>query len=374
MTGRALDGLLVVAIEQAVAAPTCTVRLADAGARVIKIEREGGETARHYDRAVLGTSAYFAWLNRGKESTVLDLKSVDDIALMERMVAKADVFIQNLAPGAAARIGNGFDAKSLSGRFPRLVAIDIVGYGQDTPYKDMRAYDMLVQAESGVCSVTGTPDTPSKVGVSIADIMTGMNAHSVVLEALIQRGITGKGKSIEMSMFDSMADLMSVPLLHKEYAGSDTGRHGLQHASIYPYSGFKCNDGEIIIAIQTAAEWRRFCAGVLLRAELADDQRFIDNPIRVKNRAVLGSEITAVTSKISCAQMIDRLEANQIAWGRLSTVADVTQHPALRSMKSTLANGEEFNVPRPAGRDEFTPGPVPQTGEHTDSIRAEFRV
>ena len=197
---KPLDGLLVIAVEQAVAAPTCTVRLADAGARVIKVERAGGETARHYDRAVHGTSAYFAWLNRGKESAVLDLKADGDLALLERMVARADVFIQNLAPGASARMG--FGAADLVARHPRLIAVDIVGYGQDTAYREMKAYDLLVQAESGICSVTGSPEAPAKVGVSIADVGTGMTAHAAVLEALIARGISGRGKAIEIAMFD----------------------------------------------------------------------------------------------------------------------------------------------------------------------------
>ena len=215
-----LSGLLVVAIEQAVAAPLCTMRLADGGARVIKIERSEGETARHYDKAVKGMSAYFTWLNRGKESAVLDLKNTDDLALVHRMVAQADVFIQNMAPGATARLD--LDAAKLVERHPRLIVVDIVGYGQTTPYRDMRAYDMLVQAESGLCAVTGTDDTPSKVGVSAADIATGMNAHAAILEALIAREKTGRGQAIEIAMFDGMADWMTVPLLHLEHAQRDT--------------------------------------------------------------------------------------------------------------------------------------------------------
>ena len=218
----ALSGLFVVTIEQAVAAPMCTLRLADAGARVVKIERPEGDTARHYDRSVKGVSAYFAWLNRGKESAVLDLKDAGDLAVAHRMVARADVFVQNLAPGASARLGLG----ARLARHPRLIVVDIVGYGQDTPYREMRAYDMLVQSESGICAVTGTPDTPSKVGVSVADIATGMNAHAAVLEALIARDKTGRGRAIEVAMFDGMADWMAVPLLHLEHEGRETRATG----------------------------------------------------------------------------------------------------------------------------------------------------
>jgi itaconate CoA-transferase len=230
MTNQPLSGLTVIAIEQAVAAPMCTVRLADAGARVIKIERPEGETARNYDRAVKGTSAYFAWLNRGKESAVLDLKAKDDRAILETMLGGADVLVQNLTPGALDRLG--LTPAYISEHFPRLISVSILGYGQDTAYADMKAYDMLVQAESGLCAVTGTPETPSKIGVSAADIATGMNAHAAILEALIARALTGKGRSIEVSMFDSIADWMAVPLLHFEHQGTETGRFGLSHASI----------------------------------------------------------------------------------------------------------------------------------------------
>jgi len=245
MSDLPLSGLLVVALEQAVAAPLCTVRLADAGARVIKIERAGGETARGYDSAVQGSSAYFTWLNRGKESAVLDLKGAD-LGLLYAMLARADVLVQNLIPGALARLG--LTPEVLATRFPRLIAVSINGYGQDTAYAPMRAYDMLVQAESGLCAVTGTPDTPSKIGVSAADIATGMTAQAAVLEALIARGKTGLGQQIEIAMFDAMADWMTVPLLHYEQAGRETLRHGLSHASIYPYRPFACADGSLIVA------------------------------------------------------------------------------------------------------------------------------
>jgi crotonobetainyl-CoA:carnitine CoA-transferase CaiB-like acyl-CoA transferase len=368
-----LDNILVVAIEQAVAAPLATARLADGGARVIKIERAEGETARHYDRTVKGTSAYFAWLNRGKESAVLDLKSPQDLAVAHEMVAHADVFVQNLAPGAAVRLSLG--AHDLVARHPRLIAVEIVGYGQDTKASGMRAYDMLVQAESGLCAVTGTADVPSKVGVSVADIATGMNAHAAILEALLERGRTGKGKAIEIAMFDAMADWMTVPLLHLEHAGRETARHGLSHASIYPYAPYRCTDGSVIISIQNPAEWKRFCAVMLERPELVNDPRFADNPARVRNRDVLDAEIVPAFAGLTLAQAIERLERGDIAWGRISQLRDLSAHPALRRIDGVLPDGEGFTLPRPAGRSgNDGPKRVPGLGEHSEAIRAEFAV
>jgi crotonobetainyl-CoA:carnitine CoA-transferase CaiB-like acyl-CoA transferase len=364
-----LTGLLVVAIEQAVAAPVCTVRLADAGARVIKIERETGDTARHYDRAVHGTSAYFAWLNRGKQSAVLDIKADADRALVEAMVSQADVFVQNLAPGAAARLGLG--AADLVARYPRLIAVEIVGYGQDTPARDMRAYDMLIQAESGLCAVTGTAETPVKVGVSLADVATGMTAHAAVLEALIERGLTGKGKAIEIAMFDTMADLMSVPLLHHDYAHRDTPRVGLSHAAIYPYAAYSCLDGEVVAVVQSPQEWVRFCAKVLRRPELTHDPRFADNPARVANRGALDAIIRPVFASRTQAGMIAMLEEADLPWSRVSTVADLSSHPALRRMEGAVAGGR-FSAPASALRRDLVAGLVPELGQHTDLIRAEF--
>lgn len=364
-----LEGLLVVAIEQAVAAPTCTLRLADAGARVIKIERAEGETARHYDKAVHGTSAYFAWLNRGKESVVLDIKDTGDRDLIERMVAKADVFVQNLAPGAASRLGLG--AAELAGRYPRIIALDIVGYRQDSDYRDMRAYDMLVQAESGICAVTGTPDQAVKVGVSMADVATGMNAHAAILEALIERSITGQGRAIEVAMFDAMADMMTVPLLHLECAGRETPRTGLAHASIYPYGSFSCRDGEIVIVVQNPAEWKRLCNFVLKRPELVEDPRFADNPARVRNRAALGDIIAGILSSTPRADAIKALEANALAWSNVSTVADLSRHPALRRIALEVPGATFEGVGSPLRR-EIKDGPVPSLGQHTQAIRREF--
>jgi crotonobetainyl-CoA:carnitine CoA-transferase CaiB-like acyl-CoA transferase len=370
---KPLQGLVVIAIEQAVAAPLCTVRLADAGARVIKIERLEGETARNYDATVQGMSAYFVWLNRGKESTALDLKSDGDLALLHRMVAKADVLVQNLAPGAIDRLG--LASRELADKFPQLIMVNIVGYGQDTAYANMRAYDMLVQAESGICSVTGTPDQPCKVGVSAADIATGMNAYAAILEALIERQQIGRGRVIEIAMFDGMADWMAVPMLHFEHAGQETGRHGLAHASIYPYRPFVCKSGgAVVISIQQNSEWSRFCSQVLERPELFSDMRFTSNSSRVANRTALDAEIEPIFASMDCEEAIRRLEAAQIAWGRLTEACDLPQHPALRHMKVALPTGETIIVPRPSGWDGRRSGlpKVPALGADTDKIRAEF--
>jgi crotonobetainyl-CoA:carnitine CoA-transferase CaiB-like acyl-CoA transferase len=370
---KPLEGLFVVSIEQAVAAPLCTVRLADAGARVVKIERPEGETARHYDAAVQGMSAYFVWLNRGKESAVLDLKSKSDLALLHRMVGKADVLVQNLAPGAIDRLG--LSAAIVAERFPSLIAVNIVGYGQDTSYATMRAYDMLVQAESGICAVTGTPDTPSKVGVSAADIATGMNAHAAILEALLARGKTGRGRVIEISMFDGMADWMAVPLLHYEHAGRETGRYGLAHASIFPYRPYPCRDGKaVVVAIQQNGEWKRFCETVLRRGDLLSDERFANNVSRVADREALDREIEPIFATMDSAEAIRRLEAARIAWGRVSKVGDLPRHKALRRTEVSLPNGKHVAVPAPAGRPRGLGNvpAVPALGADTDRIRAEF--
>ena len=367
----ALDGILVVAIEQAVAAPMCTVRLADAGARVIKIERAEGETARNYDSAVKGISAYFAWLNRGKESAVLNLKDKDDLSLLRQMLGKADVFVQNLSPGAMERMGLGPDV--ITKDFPRLISLSILGYGQDTPYAKMRAYDMLVQAESGLCAVTGTPETPVKIGVSAADIATGMNAHAAILEALIKRGQTGKGQQIEMAMFDGMADWMAVPLLHYEHTGKETGRFGLSHASIYPYRPFECADGAVIVAVQNNAEWLRLCEIVLQRPDLKQRGDFETNALRVKNRAALDAEIEPEFANLIVDDAIERLKSGTVAYARYTALRDLGTHPALRRTKVTLPDGQVVTVPRPAGRgDDFHTAPVPGLGQQTDAVRAEF--
>ena len=371
MNTGALDGILVVAIEQAVAAPTCTVRLADAGARVIKIEREVGETARNYDEVVDGNSANFVWLNRGKESAVLDLKSQSDLAVLRRMLKKADVLVQNLSPGALGRMG--FTSEVLATDYPQLIVISITGYGQDTPYADMRAYDLLVQAESGVCAVTGTPDSPVRIGVSVADIACGMNAHAAVLEALLARRQTGKGQQIEIAMFDCMADWMSVPLLFYDYQNITVPRYGLAHPSIYPYGAFACADGVIFLAIQTNAEFARLCERVLGRPDLATHKDFHDNPSRDANRGKLDAELMPIFAGMAKAAVIKAFKAADIAYAEYAEVADLSRHPALRRLQVDMPGGKRAAIPLPAGRPrDFTAKPIPALGQHTQAIMDEF--
>jgi len=372
MTG-ALDGILVVSVEQAVAAPYCSSRLADAGARVIKVERPDGDFARSYDRVAKGQSAYFVWLNRGKESIALDIKNSDDAALLHRILEQADVFIQNLSPGAAARAGFGADA--LRAANPRLITCDISGYGEDGPYRDMRAYDLLVQAESGLCSVTGTPDGPGRVGVSVCDIACGMAAHAAILEALIHRKRTGEARAIKSSLFDGMADWMTVPYLHEVYGGAAPKREGLHHPSIAPYGAYAARDGrQVVFAIQNQREWRRLCETVLENPTLADDPRFHDNVARVTNRPELDAAINAVFSTLAREEIVARLNAAQIAYGNVSSVADFAAHPQLRKMEVGTPEGP-IDVVAPPARVvglEPSPHPVPALDEHGASIRADF--
>lgn len=281
------------------------------------------------------------------------------------------MLVQNLVPGALERLGLTKDY--IAAHFPKLIAVSILGYGQDTPYADMKAYDMLVQAESGLCAVTGTPDVPSKIGVSAADIATGMNAHAAILEALIARGITGRGQSIEISMFDGIADWMAVPFLHYEHTGKETGRYGLSHASIYPYRSFECADGTIITAVQNNKEWARLCETVLMRPDLTTHAAFKTNADRVTNRALLDAEVEPIFAAKTVAYMIDALKAGGIAYARYTSVADLSSHPALRRTEVKLANGEVITMPRPAGRGaDFATNPIPALGEHTNQVRAEF--
>lgn len=366
-----LTGLLVVAIEQAVAAPLCTFRLVQGGARVIKVERAAGETARHYDRAASGTSAYFAWLNAGKESAVLDLKSEEGLTLLRRMIAKADVLVQNLVPGAMGRMG--LDRAALDALNPRLISLSIVGYDQQSSFADMRAYDALVQAESGICSVTGTADVQAKVGVSIADIGTGMNAHAAILEALIERGITGKGKALEIAMFDSMADWMAVPLLQYEGTGKAPPREGLAHATIYPYGAFTCSDSAFLLSIQNQREWASLCSDVLQRPDLIDHPLYHDNPARSDNRSQLDEIIRPIFAVLSFSECERRMREAGIAFGRLSAVSDLAQHPALKRRTMRLPDGQNLKAPLPAGRTQSGSVPdVPALGQHTQAVIAEF--
>ncbi len=368
-----LEGILVVSLEQAVAAPYASSRLADAGARVIKLERQEGDFARRYDACVNGQSAYFVWLNRGKESVRFDLKDEGDKAMLRRMLARADIFIQNLAPGAAARAG--FAADGLRAEHARLITCDISGYGEQGPYRDMKAYDLLVQAESGLAGVTGTPDSPGRVGVSVCDIAAGMYAHQAILQALFARERTGAGRGIQVSLFDSMADWMNVPYLQHHYGGQTPGRHGLNHPTIAPYGAYECGDGKaVLISIQNEREWLSLCENVLGKPEMATDERFATNPARVANRPALDAVIYNVFGRENREAIIARLADAKVAWGKLSSLEDLDSHPQNRRITVSTSAGEvQLLAPPPivAGETE-TYGPVPELGAHDEAVRAEF--
>jgi itaconate CoA-transferase len=370
---RPLEGLLVVTLEQAVAAPYCSSRLADAGARVIKLERPEGDFSRGYDKAANGLSSYFVWLNRGKQSLAIDIKNPDDAALLHAMLAKADVFIQNLAPGATARAGFGSDA--LRAIHPRMITVDISGYGDSGDYAEMKAYDLLVQAESGIASITGHPAGPGRIGVSACDIACGMAAHAGVLEALIARGISGKGKGIKVSLFDGMADWMNVPLLFFEGTGKAPERMGLAHPSICPYGAFVTSDGALVlISIQNEREWAQFCAMFMLEPNLPQRPGFETNVVRVANRAMVDAHIAGVFAALSRDAAAARLRAANTAYGFVNGVAEFARHPALRRTEVATPNGP---IPIAAAPAIFSDGPrplgpVPAIGEHSAAIRAEF--
>ena len=370
---KPLDGILVVALEQAVAAPYCTSRLADAGARIIKIERPAGDFARGYDHVVHGESAYFVWLNRGKESIVLDIKQDEDALLLQRMIAKADVFIQNLMPGAAARAG--FGSEALRARHPRLVTCDLSGYAADGPSREMKSYDMLVQAETGLAAITGTPEAPGRVGVSVCDIAAGMYATQAILLALYERQRTGIGKGIAVSLFDGMADWMTVPLLHHDYGGKAPGRVGLKHPSIAPYSSFRTKDGgEIVISIQNEREWAQFASEILERPEFAREGSFTSNDDRVAHRAELEALVAARFARDDMETMAAKLLAAGIAFGRVHEVADLSRHGDLRRVNVATPSGP-VTMPAPpariAGEDDSL-GAVPALGQHSAALRREF--
>jgi itaconate CoA-transferase len=367
-----LSGLLVVSIEQAVAAPQCTCRLADAGARVIKVERPEGDFARDYDHVVHGESTHFVWLNRGKESVVLDLAREEDKALLEAMLAKADVFVQNLKPGAIAKLG--FPFKRLRKDYPRLICCSISGYGEDGPYAQRKAYDLLIQAESGVASVTGGPEAPARVGVSIVDIAAGLNAYQAILEALIARGRTDEGAEISISMFDGMAEWMTVPLLHGEW-GTPFKRIGLAHAAISPYGVFKTRDGgDILISIQNDREWRVLAEKILGDASLGTDPRFATNIQRLANRPETDGIVARVFAKHDAKTLEDMLAKAEIGFGRVNDWELLLQHPHLRRITVGTPTGP-VATPAPApivAGQERQYGPVPALGEHTDKIKREF--
>lgn len=360
-------------MDQAVAAPFTASRLADAGARVIKVERPGGDFARGYDTVVNGESAYFVWLNRGKESIELDIKAPEDAALLGRLISHADVFLQNLAPGAAARAG--FGSEELRQRHSGLITCDISGYGEDGPYSNMKAYDLLIQAETGLASITGSPDRPGRVGVSIVDVAAGMYAYNAILQALFRRERTGQGAGLKISLFDAMADWMTVPLLHQEMTGQAPKRVGIAHPSIAPYGAYETSSGDpLVIAVQNEREWVRLCAEVVHDAALAADQRFSSNEARVANRAALDNVLAPRFRQLTRGELSEKLHKAGIAFGALNSVADLSSHPQLRR-QTVDTTGGEISVPASPAQfagEQFDLGAVPSVGQHTAAIRAEF--
>ncbi len=371
---RPLAGITVVALEQAVAAPLASARLADAGARVIKIERPGGDFARGYDVAANGMSSYFAWLNRGKESIVLDLAASADRAVMDALVQRCDVFIQNLSVGSADRLGYGADR--LLDRDPAKVVCEISGYGQSVPMAHAKAYDLLVQAESGLLTESGPPGPLGRVGVSVVDIGTGLNAASGIVTALFQRERTGEGAHLQVSLFDSIAEWMCVPLLHYDYLDQAPQRVGLAHPSIAPYGGFELADGStVVISVQSDREWRDFCRAVIDRPDLADHADFAHNIDRVNNREKTDREVRRSLRKLDAGTMIDKLREHRVAHARVNDVAGLSTHPHLRRMTVDHDAGIAA-IPAPPvvakWFDEGTHHHVPALDEHGLALRSEF--
>ncbi len=380
MSTRPLDGITVVSLEHAIAAPFCTRQLADLGARVIKVERPGsGDFARAYDKQVKGQSSHFVWVNRSKESLTLDLKQPAALAALKTLLKTADVLVQNLAPGAAARMG--LTAELLQKDNPRLILCDISGYGNDGPYRDKKAYDLLIQSEAGFLSVTGTPETPSKAGNSIADIAAGMYAYTNVLAALLQREKTGKGSVIDVSMLESLSEWMSFPLYYA-YDGADAPpRNGASHATIYPYGPFKAGDGKtVMLGLQNEREWAQFCETVLEKPELAIDERFDKNFKRNERRAELLQIINACFSKLSSTELIARLEKAQIANAHLNDMAGLWQHDQLKARNRwTEIDTPNGQIPAllPPGLNnsyQYRMDPIPAVGQHTESILKELGI
>ena len=371
---RPLSGITVISIEQAIAAPFATRQLADLGARVIKIERPGtGDFARAYDRSVNGMSSHFVWTNRTKESLALDLKHARAREVLERLLETADVFVHNVAPQTARRLG--ITASVLRPRFDRLVVCEISGYGEGGPYASRKAYDLLIQSEAGLLSITGTPEEPSKAGISIADIAGAMYAFSGILAALFRRDVTGTGASVQVSLFDAMTEWMGYPLLYTSYSGAELPRTGAAHASIAPYGPYRTQDGQtVFLAVQNEREWRRLCTHVLERQKLADDARFQSNVDRVRNRDALESVIADVVGSRSFTWVVSRLEQADIAFARLNRVEALRDHPQLRARDRWREIGSPVGpitaLRPPLGIDRIEPrmGPVPDLGEHTIAI------
>lgn len=370
-----LEGITVVSLEQAIAAPFCTRQLADLGARVIKIERpDGGDFARHYDTRVKGLSSHFVWTNRSKESLTLDLKQPEALEALRRLIGRADVLVQNLAPGAAARMG--LSHASLSPSHPRLIVCDISGYGSDGPYRDRKAYDLLVQSESGFLSITGTPDEMAKAGCSIVDISAGMHAYSAILAALLQRGRTGQGTRIDISMLESMAEWMGFPLYYGFEGAAPPPRAGAMHASICPYGPFACGDGRtVMLGIQNEREWQSFCEQVLDDAALATDPRFDSNSRRLAARDDIHRLIEARFSSMTAGQVMALLETARIAFGEVNTVAGLWAHPQLAARgrwHSVQTERGPIAALLPPGHTAARFDPVPRLGEHSHAILAEL--
>jgi crotonobetainyl-CoA:carnitine CoA-transferase CaiB-like acyl-CoA transferase len=340
-----LDGITVVSIEQAVAAPYASMRLAADGARVIKIERPEGDFARRYDTLASGQSAYFVWLNAGKESICLDLKLEEDKSLLLQIVSEADVVIQNLKPGTMAKLGLAID--DLRAQFPSLITCSISGFGEEGPFADLKAYDLIVQAEAGLCSITGTQDGPARVGVSVCDIAAGMSAHSAILQALFHRERTGEGSALEVSLFDALADWMNVPYLQHRYGGFETKRSGVNHPSLAPYGAYPTRDGrKIIFSVQNEREWVWFCEHVMGSSDLATNERFANNMLRLANREILDDLINARFAQLEMDEALELLKISGLACGRLNGVAELANHPHLRT-RSVLSDGEAFEVIAP---------------------------
>ena len=375
---RPLDGILVVSLEHAIAAPFCTRQLADLGARVIKIERPGsGDFARAYDERVRGLSSHFVWVNRSKESLTLDVKQPAAAGALRKLIARADVLVQNLAPGAAARLG--LDATALRPNHPRLIVCDISGYGADGPYRDKKAYDLLIQSEAGFLSVTGSDAEPAKAGCSIADIAAGMYAYSSILAALLQRAKTGEGARIDVSMLEALSEWMSYPLYYAFEGASPPARSGASHATIYPYGPFAAADGKtVMLGLQNEREWVAFCRDVLRRPELASDPRFAANARRHANRDALAAIIVDEFRKLTAAELVARLDSAQIANARVNTMEELWAHPQLAARHrwvdiDTPAGRIPALIP-PAASDgfDYRMDPIPAVGEHTDAILREL--
>jgi itaconate CoA-transferase len=370
-----LDSCVVISVEQAVAAPFCTARLADAGARVIKIERQEGDFARGYDDAANGMSSYFVWLNRGKESVVLDLGADSGRAQLAALLKSTDVFVQNLKPGSLSRLG--FSVERMRADFPRLIYCSISGYGESGPLAQRKAYDLLIQAESGLASITGSPDEPARVGISVVDIATGATAYAAILEALIERGVSGKGADIQVSMFGVMADWLTVPLLHAE-AGRAPRRIGLAHPSIAPYGVFSSKDGcQILIAIQNEREWQMFCTHVLRDAGEMTEAHFATNIARVEHRAEVDAHVAAITSSLTRDALIERLVAADTAFAEVNDLHALSRHPHMQRIAVNTSIGP-VSYPAPGvsidGRVHGAGTHVPDLGAHTSRVLAEIEA